>query len=128
MKIRRAIPKDAIYLQKLINEAFHRTVNNPICDAYFKGTNRITLVIEEDDKILATASIHFLQKLDRKMGQIEDVVVRPEAQGFGFGRCVVEALLTEVESKEYYKIVLNTTEKAAPFMKKWVLKMVNYKW
>ena len=62
--------------------------------------------------------MHFLQKLDRKMGQIEDVVVHPKAQGLGLGRRIVEALLTETQSKECYKIVLNTAEKTIPFYEK----------
>lgn len=118
MQIRRATPKDALSLQQLINEAFHRTTDAPICGSYFESSERLTLVASEGEKILATASIHFLQKLDRKMGQIEDVVVHSKAQGLGLGRQVVQALLTEAQSKECYKIVLNTAEKTAPFYEK----------
>ena len=118
MQIRRATRKDAYSLQQLINKAFHRTTDTPIGSTYFESRDRLTLVAAEDEKILATASMHFLQKLDRKMGQIEDVVVHPKAQGLGLGRRIVEALLTETQSKECYKIVLNTAEKTIPFYEK----------
>ena len=38
MQIRRATPKEALSLQQLINEAFHRTTDAPICGSYFESS------------------------------------------------------------------------------------------
>lgn len=118
MLIRRATPEDALDLQNLINQAFNRSTDWTIEETYFKNPSIITLVAEKENAILATATLHILQKLDRKMGQIEDVVVAPKAQGQGLGHRMIESLLKENTLRDCYKVILNTAESTQAFYKK----------
>ena len=118
MLIRRATPEDALDLQNLINQAFNRTTDWTVEETYFKNPSIITLVAVKENVILATASLHILQKLDRKMGQIEDVVVAPQAQGQGWGNRIIQSLLKEDKVGDCYKVILNTAESTQAFYKK----------
>ena len=118
MLIRRATPEDALELQNLINQAFNRTTDWTVEDIYFKNPSIITLVAVKENVILATASLHILQKLDRKMGQIEDVVVAPQAQGQGWGHRIILSLLKEKKVSDCYKVILNTAESTQAFYEK----------
>ena len=118
MLIRRAAPEDALDLQNLINQAFNRTTDWTVEETYFKNPSIITLVAVKENVILATASLHILQKLDRKMGQIEDVVVAPQAQGQGWGHRIILSLLKEEKVSDCYKVILNTAESTQAFYEK----------
>ena len=118
MLIRRAAPEDALDLQNLINQAFNRTTDWTVEETYFKNPSIITLVAVKENVILATASLHILQILDRKMGQIEDVVVAPQAQGQGLGHRIIQSLLKEDKVGECYKVILNTEESTQAFYEK----------
>lgn len=118
MLIRRATPEDALDLQNLINQAFNRTTDWTVEETYFKNPSIITLVAVKENVILATASLHILQKLDRKMGQIEDVVVAPQAQGQGWGHRIILSLLKEEKVSDCYKVILNTAESTQAFYEK----------
>lgn len=118
MLIRRATPEDALDLQNLINQAFNRTTDWTIEETYFKNPSIITLVAVNENVIQATASLHILQKLDRKMGQIEDMVVAPQAQGQGLGHRIIQSLLKEDKVGDCYKVILNTAESTQAFYEK----------
>lgn len=118
MLLRSASPKDTIALLALINEAFNRTTNDSFTEQYFDPSYRHTLVAVEADTIVATATLHYVQKIDRIMGQIEDVVVGTDYRGRGLGRLLVEELLKKAIEKGCYKVILNTADKNVPFYKK----------
>jgi len=118
MLIRYATPEDALDLQNLINQAFNRTTDWTIMETYFKNPSIITLVAVNENVIQATASLHILQKLDRKMGQIEDMVVAPQAQGQGLGHRIIQSLLKEDKVGDCYKVILNTAESTQAFYEK----------
>lgn len=118
MTIRPALPTDAIGLQNLINGAFKRKNTGWIELSYFDQPNIITLIATEGETILGTASLHILPKIDRCMGQIEDVVVSTKAQGKGIGHALIKALLEHSSAQKCYKIILNTAIETAPFYEK----------
>ena len=118
MTLRHATKTDAPTLQSLINNVFDRKTAGIINDSYFEDPSIITLVLENKETIMATASLHLLVKVDRRVGLIEDVVVHPDAQGQGLGKLVVAELLKIAETKDCYKVILNTAKKTAPFYEK----------
>ena len=102
MLLRSASPKDTIALLSLIIEAFNRTTNDSFTEQYFDPSYRHTLVAVEADTNVATATLHYVQKIDRIMGQIEDVVVSSDYRGRGLGRLLVEELLKKAIEKGIY--------------------------
>ncbi len=67
------------------------------------------LVIEENEKVIGFASliIYYLPTLG-KMGEIEDGVVDEEYRGRGFGREIVEALISLAKEKKLKRIQLTS--------------------
>ena len=118
MTLRHATKTDASTLQSLINSVFDRKTPGVINDSYFDDPTIITLVLENKETIMATASLHLIVKVDRWVGLIEDVVVHPDAQGQGLGKRVVAELLKIAETKGCYKVILNTAKETAPFYEK----------
>lgn len=118
MNLRTATPEDAQALQRLINEAFNRIDAGYIDESHFNNPNIHSLIAEENNILLGTASLHIITKLDRKMGQIEDVVVAPNARGKGVGKVLVQGLLALSTEKKCYKVILNTNDQNIPFYEK----------
>ena len=70
------------------------------------------------DRIVATAALHILQKINRKLGQIEDVVVSGDRRGLGLGKKIVEHLIEQSKAEGCYKTILNATDENVPFYAK----------
>ena len=113
--IRKARVTDAQALLELLSIAFNRTPSNSFDSSYFDNKDSYTLVIEKDTLIIATASLYMLKKLDRVLGQVEDVVVAADYQGQGHGKNLVLQLIEKSIQNGSYKTILNTAKKNIPF-------------
>lgn len=75
-------------------------------------------VIEENNKIIATATIIYEQKFIHDCGvvaHLEDVVIDEEFRGCGLGKKMIESIIEVVESKGCYKIICNCRENLEKF-------------
>jgi len=82
-------------------------------------------VIEKNGCIVATGKLFVELKFHNNfafMGHIEDVVVDSGCRGKGYGKLIIETLLSqksqESQKKKCYKIVLNCSLDNIPFYKK----------
>ncbi|KAF7701611.1 putative glucosamine 6-phosphate N-acetyltransferase 2 [Cucumispora dikerogammari] len=90
-------------------------------DILNRSEDREVVVIEKDNKIVATGSIFFERKFIRNLGlkaHIEDVVVLKKYRNEGFGAKIVNYLVSLAEKKKCYKIVLACKESNETFYKK----------
>jgi N-acetylglutamate synthase-like GNAT family acetyltransferase len=59
---------------------------------------------------LGTGTLHIIQKSNRQMGLIEDVVVAPNQREKGIGKKIIYELVQLAEKIGCYKTILNSSE------------------
>lgn len=116
--IRPIDPSEIQKVNTLISNAFNIDPNLSIQYEFLNQTNCHCFVAASENEIIGTGSLHIIQKTNRKMGLIEDVVVAPISKGNGVGKKLVEALVTQSKESGCYKTMLNTSENTAPFYEK----------
>jgi glucosamine-phosphate N-acetyltransferase len=83
----------------------------------------------EDSKLLGIATLLCEPKLIRnggKVGHIEDVAVKPDKQGSGIGRALVEFLIAHAKECGCYKVILDCSPDVADFYNKLGFKAKGY--
>lgn len=116
-------------LNNIMNLLQHLSPIGTVCPEYvstvfFKleyNQNCTTLVWDLGDKIVGVGTLWVMQKLIRdcgRVGQIEDLVVDPDYEGCGFGKQMVNALVSKAREAHCYKIVLNCSDENIPFYEK----------
>ena len=94
-----------------MNEGFGWENTKSVESSFFANKNIICLVAENDQReIMGTASLHLLQKINRRLGVIEDVVVFKKFRGKMVGVKLIKQLIEKSRDFKCYKLILNTTE------------------
>jgi len=101
----------------MINQAFSVSPL-PLTLDFFEDPKINCLIAVSNKEILGTATLHIIQKCNKKMGLIEDVVVHPKKQGKGVGKLLMEELLMKAKKLGCYKTILNSTESNQVFYEK----------
>ena len=117
LTLRKPQIKEYNKVNQLIIDGF-KTKNDPIQINFFENPNIICLVALDDTEIVGTATLHIIQKSNRKMGLIEDVVTHPKHQGKGIGKQLVSELTKKAKNHGCYKIILNCTPENVIFYEK----------
>ncbi|ORY75745.1 acyl-CoA N-acyltransferase [Protomyces lactucae-debilis] len=81
----------------------------------------VLVILDRDDQIAATVTLlveHKFLRAGAIAGHIVDIAVRPDQQGRGFGRILVEALTKLAERQGCYKVILDCDEKNFAFYEK----------
>ena len=82
-----------------------------------QDVNGLVYVLE--NKIIGVAFIYFIRKIRGGLvGQIEDVAVSPQYQGYGFGSKLIRELIRIANKKKCYVVSLVTSEKNISFYEK----------
>ena len=111
MRIRNAELTDASKLSLLMNEGFGWENTKSFESSFFTNKNIICLVAENDQgELMGTASLHLLQKINRRLGLIEDVVVFKKFRGKMVGVKLIKQLIEKSRDFKCYKLILNTNE------------------
>ena len=111
MRIRNAELTDASELSLLMNEGFGWENTKPFESSFFNNNNIICLIAEnEQGEIMGSASLHLLQKINRRLGIIEDVVVFKKFRGKMVGFKLIKQLIKISKDSKCYKLILNTNE------------------
>ena len=119
MQIRRAKVQDAHSLVKLMDEGFGWSNKNDFLKKFFSNKNIFCLVAESDrGQIMGSSSLHIIEKINRKVGLIEDVVVFKKYRGKSVASSLVSQLISISKKEGCYKTILNTDSKTIPFYKK----------
>jgi glucosamine-phosphate N-acetyltransferase len=83
--------------------------------------NHIVLVLEHNNKIIATGTLFIENKLIRncgKVGHIEDIVVDPDYRNKHIGKHIMEELIKYAEEKNCYKVSLYCSKENMKFYEK----------
>jgi GNAT superfamily N-acetyltransferase len=85
---------------------------------YTNVSNRIIRVLKINGKIIGAGSLFILNKLHcNPFGQIEDVVVSEDYRRNGYGKLIIDDLITIAKDHKCYKIVLNSLKHNEEFYK-----------
>tara|TARA_A100001011_G_scaffold166602_1_gene175318 strand:+ start:974 stop:1378 length:405 start_codon:yes stop_codon:yes gene_type:complete len=116
MIIRNAELTDASKLSLLMNEGFGWENTKPSESSFFTNKNITCLIAENDQgEMMGTASLHLLQKINRRLGIIEDVVVFEKYRGKMVGVELIKQLIEISKDLKCYKLILNTNEETVQY-------------
>ena len=119
MLIRGVNKRDAESLKLLMKEGFGWEDNNGFSQSFFSNKNIFCLVAEsEKGQIMGSSSLHIIEKINRRVGLIEDVVVFKKYRGKSVASSLVSQLISISKKEGCYKTILNTDSKTIPFYKK----------
>ena len=119
MIIRGVNKKDAESLNLLMKEGFGWEDNNDFSQSFFSNKNIFCLVAEsEKGQIMGSSSLHIIEKINRKVGLIEDVVVFKKYRGKSVASSLVSQLISISKKEGCYKTILNTDSKTKSFYEK----------
>ena len=119
MLIRGVNKKDAESLNLLMKEGFGWEDNNDFSQSFFSNKNIFCLVAEsEKGQIMGSSSLHIIEKINRKVGLIEDVVVFKKYRGKSVASTLVSQLISISKKEGCYKTILNTDSKTKSFYEK----------
>ena len=119
MEIRRVKVQDAEILIKLMDEGFGWSNKNDFSKKFFSNKNIFCLVAEnEEGQIMGSSSLHIIEKINRKVGLIEDVVVFKKFRGKSVASSLVTQLISISKKEGCYKTILNTDSKTKSFYEK----------
>ena len=119
MIIRKAQPSDAASILLLMNEGFGWENNKPISSTFFNRDHIFCmLAVNDENEVMGMASLHILEKINRRSALVEDVVVFKKYRGNSVGKKIIEQLIEISKEKNCYKIILNTQEENISYYEK----------
>ena len=103
---------------KILIDSFSKNYDKKINESIFSSDEVDGIVALEDGSVLGYASIHYIKKITRKSGIIEDVVVKENQRGKGIGKLLVNNLIEKAKKNNCDKIILSSSEKNLKFYEK----------
>ncbi len=103
---------------KILIDSFSKNYDKKINESIFSSDEVDGIVALEKGNVLGYASIHYIKKITRKSGIIEDVVVKENQRGKGIGKLLVNNLIEKAKKNNCDKIVLSSSEKNLKFYQK----------
>ena len=102
--------KDFSSVKNLLINGFSKNFDNDINLNFINDQSNFGFVAVNNETIIGFASIHIIEKLNRRSCLIEDVVVDKNERGKGIGKLLIEHLINFSKSKSCDKIILNSKE------------------
>jgi|TARA_A100001011_G_C14122247_1_gene761759 GNAT superfamily N-acetyltransferase len=118
IKISNFKEKDFSSVQKLLIDGFSKNFYKNINLNFINNQSNFGFIAVNNETIIGFASIHIIEKLNRRSCLIEDVVVDKSERGKGVGKLLIEHLINFSKSKSCDKIILNSKESNIPFYNK----------
>ena len=103
---------------KILIDSFSKNYDKKINESIFSSDEVDGIVALEKGNVLGYASIHYIKKITRKTGIIEDVVVKENQRGKGIGKLLVNNLIEKAKKNNCDKIILSSSEKNLKFYQK----------
>ena len=103
---------------KILIDSFSKNYDKKINESIFSSDEVDGIVALEKGNVLGYASIHYIKKITRKSGIIEDVVVKENQRGQGIGKLLVNNLIEKAKKNNCDKIILSSSEKNLKFYQK----------
>ena len=103
---------------KILIDSFSKNYDKKINESIFSSDEVDGIVAIEKGNVIGYASIHYIKKITRKSGIIEDVVVKENQRGKGIGKLLVNNLIEKAKKNNCDKIILSSSEKNLKFYQK----------
>ena len=103
---------------KILIDSFSKNYDKKINESIFSSDEVDGIVALEKGNVIGYASIHYIKKITRKSGIIEDVVVKENQRGQGIGKLLVNNLIEKAKKNNCDKIILSSSEKNLKFYQK----------
>ena len=103
---------------KILIDSFSKNYDKKINESIVSSDEVDGIVALEKGNVLGYASIHYIKKITRKSGIIEDVVVKENQRGKGIGKLLVNNLIEKAKKNNCDKIILSSSEKNLKFYQK----------
>jgi len=119
MRIERGKFQDAESLTTLMKEGFGWKNKGDVSKDFFSNKNIFCLVAKnKKNEIMGTSTLHIIEKVDRRIGLIEDVVVSKKFRGKLVASSIIKKLISISKKEGCYKTILNTDSKTESFYEK----------
>ena len=119
MKIERGKFQDAESLTTLMKDGFGWKNKGDMSKDFFSNKNIFCLVAKnKKNEIIGTSTLHIIEKVNRRIGLIEDVVVSKKFRGKLVASSIIKKLISISKKEGCYKTILNTDSKTESFYKK----------
>ena len=102
----------------ILIDSFSNNYDKEINESIFSSDEVDGIVAMEEGNVLGYASIHYIKKITRKSGIIEEVVVKVNQRGKGIGKLLVKNLIEKAKKNNCDKIILSSSEKNLKFYEK----------
>ena len=102
----------------ILIDSFSNNYDKEINESIFSSDEVDGIVAMEEGNVLGYASIHYIKKITRKSGIIEDVVVKENQRGKGIGKLLVKNLIEKAKKNNCDKIILSSSKKNLKFCEK----------
>ena len=102
----------------ILIDSFSSNYDKEVNESIFSSDEVDGIVAMEEGNVLGYASIHYIKKITRKSGIIEDVVVKENQRGKGIGKLLVKNLIEKAKKNNCDKIILSSSEKNLKFYEK----------
>ena len=103
---------------KILIDSFSKNYDKKINESIFSSDEVDGIVALEKGNVIGYASIHYIKKITRKSGIIEDVVVKENQRGKGISKLLVNNLIEKAKKNNCDKIILSSSEKNLKFYQK----------
>jgi len=103
---------------KILIDSFSKNYDKKINESIFSSDEVDGIVALEKGNVIGYASIHYIKKITRKSGIIEDVVVKENQRGKGIGKLLVNNLIEKAKKNNCDKIILSSSEINLKFYQK----------
>ena len=115
------IPYKNSYFQlvkELLVDGFSDNFEKDFNKKFDNSSSNFGFVVEINNKVIGYASLHVIDKINRRSCLIEDVVIHKNYRSKGIGRDLINHLINFSKNKKCDKIILNSSESNVIFYEK----------
>ena len=105
-------------VRNLLIGAFSKNFNKGYNTDFLECSLSNGFVVKLENKIIGYASLHIIEKVNRRSCLIEDVVISKEYRGIGIGKILINHIIDFSKTKKCDKIILNSSESNIRFYEK----------
>ena len=102
-------------VKSLLIGAFSKNFNKGYNADFLDCASSNGFVVKFEKKVIGYASIHIIEKVNRRSCLIEDVVISKEHRGKGIGKILINHIIEFSKTKKCDKIILNSSESNVRF-------------
>jgi len=105
-------------VKELLLDAFSDNFEKDFNKKFDNSSLNFGFVVEINNKVIGYASLHVIDKINRRSCLIEDVVIHKNYRSKGIGRDLINHLINFSKNKKCDKIILNSSESNVIFYEK----------